>query len=33
VAGPAVDHPESADVELDEVNDFFTSHGLWDRLT
>ena len=33
VAGPAVDRAESADVELDEVRDFFTSHGLWDRLT
>jgi hypothetical protein len=33
VAGPAVDRAESADVELDEVRDFFTSHALWDRLT
>jgi hypothetical protein len=33
VAGPAVDRAESADVELDEVRDFFTRHGLWDRLT
>jgi hypothetical protein len=33
VAGPAVDRPESAAVELDEVRDFFTEHGLWDRLT
>ena len=32
VAGPAVDRAESADVELDEVHDFFTGHGLWDRL-
>jgi hypothetical protein len=33
VAGPAVDRPENADVELDEVDSFFTSHGLWDGLT
>jgi hypothetical protein len=33
VAGPAIDRAESADVELDEVRDFFTTHGLWDRLT
>ncbi len=32
VAGPAVDRAENADVELDEVDGFFTSHGLWDRL-
>jgi hypothetical protein len=32
VAGPAVDRAESADVELAEVDDFFTSHGLWGRL-
>jgi len=32
VAGPAVDRAESADVELDEVRAFLTSHGLWDRL-
>jgi hypothetical protein len=33
VAGPAVDRAENADVELDEVSDFFTGHRLWDRLT
>jgi len=33
VAGPAVDRPESAQVELDEVRDFFTRHGLWERLS
>jgi hypothetical protein len=33
VAGPAVDRAENAVVDLDEVRDFFTSHGLWDRLT
>lgn len=33
VAGPAVDRAASADVELDEVQDFLTSNGLWDRLT
>ena len=32
VAGPAVDRAESAAVDLDEVRDFFTGHGLWDRL-
>jgi hypothetical protein len=32
VAGPAVDRAESADVELDEVRDFFTRHALWDHL-
>lgn len=32
-AGPVVDRAEDADVELDEVHDFFTSHSLWDRLT
>jgi hypothetical protein len=31
VAG-AVDRTENAVVDLDEVRDFFTSHGLWDRL-
>jgi hypothetical protein len=29
VAGPAVDRAESAQVELDEVRDFFTRHNLW----
>jgi len=33
VAGPVVDRSEDADVELDEVQRFFTSHGLWDGLT
>jgi hypothetical protein len=33
VAGRAVDRAESAEVELDEVRDFFTRQGLWDRLT
>ena len=33
VAGPVVDRAEDAAVELDEVQRFFTSHGLWDRLT
>ena len=33
VAGPAVDHAHNADVELDKVNDFLTSHDLWDHLT
>jgi hypothetical protein len=33
VAGPAVNRAESADVELDEVRDFFTSHSLWDHLS
>ena len=32
-AGPAVDRAENAAVDLDEVRDFFTGHGLWDRLT
>jgi hypothetical protein len=32
VAGPAVAHAETADVELDEVAAFFTSHDLWGRL-
>ena len=33
VAGPAVDGAEDADVELDEVQRFFSSVGLWERLT
>ncbi len=33
VAGPAVDSADDADVELDEVQRFFTSVGLWNRLT
>ena len=33
VAGPAVDVAEDADVDLDEVQRFFTSAGLWERLT
>jgi hypothetical protein len=32
VAGPAVDSAEEADVELDEVERFFTNHDLWDHL-
>jgi hypothetical protein len=28
VAGPVVDRPEDADVELDEVERFLTAHGL-----
>ena len=30
VAGRVVDRAEDADVELDEVERFFTEHGLWD---
>lgn len=30
-AGPAVDRPDSADVELDAVREFLISHGLWDH--
>ncbi len=33
VAGPAVGSAEDADVELNEVQQFFTSTGLWERLT
>ena len=33
VAGPAVDSAEEADVELDEVQRFFTEAGLWEKLT
>jgi hypothetical protein len=33
VAGPAVDHAENADVDLDEVEQFFTGLGLWASLT
>lgn len=29
VAGAAVDNAENADVELDEVDRFFTEHELW----
>jgi hypothetical protein len=32
VAGPAVDRAEDSDVDFAEVEDFLTSHGLWDRL-
>ena len=32
VAGPAVAHAQAAEVELDEVAAFFTSHDLWGRL-
>lgn len=33
VAGPAVGSADDADVKLDEVQRFFTSAGLWERLT
>jgi len=33
VAGPAGDRAEDADVELDEIQRFFTSAGPWERLT
>ena len=33
VAGPVVDRAENADVDLDEVERFFTSLGLWASLT
>jgi hypothetical protein len=33
VAGPAVDKAEDADVELDEVDTFFASHGLRDTIS
>jgi hypothetical protein len=33
VAGPAVDQAEHADVELEEVERFFKTIGLWDDLT
>jgi len=33
VAGPVVDRAEDANVELDEVERFFTGHGLWEGLT
>jgi hypothetical protein len=33
VAGPAAGPAEHSDVDLDAVEDFFTSHGLWNRLT
>jgi len=33
LAGPAVSRAEDADVELDEVDHFFTSLDLWGRLT
>ena len=29
-AGPAVDRAENADVELEDVDDFVTPHGLWE---
>lgn len=32
VAGPVVDRAESAEVDLDELQDFFTGHDLWGRL-
>ncbi len=32
VAGPTVARAETAAVELDEVQRFFTRHDLWDRL-
>jgi hypothetical protein len=33
VAGPVVDRAENADVDLDEVEQFFTGLGLWASLT
>lgn len=33
VTGPVVDRPEDADVDLDEVEQFFTELGLWAKLT
>ncbi len=33
VAGPAADRAEAADVELDEVEQFFTGLGLWASLS
>jgi hypothetical protein len=32
VAGPVVDRAEGANVDLDEVEQLFTSLGLWDGL-
>jgi hypothetical protein len=32
VAGPVIDRAEDADVDLGEVEQFFTGLGLWDRL-
>lgn len=32
VAGPVVERAEDADVDLDEVEQFFTGLGLWDGL-
>ena len=32
VAGPAVDRAEDADVELDEVEQFYTERGLWSTV-
>jgi hypothetical protein len=32
VAGPVVDRAENADVDLDEVEQFFTGLGLWASL-
>jgi hypothetical protein len=33
LAGPTVARAEDADVEITEVEAFFTGHGLWDHLT
>jgi hypothetical protein len=33
VAGPAVDRAEDAEVDLDEVEQFFTGLGLWNGFT
>jgi Na+/alanine symporter len=33
VAGPVADRAEDADVDLDEVEQFFTRLGLWAGLT
>jgi hypothetical protein len=32
VAGPVVDRAENAEVELEEVEKFFTTVGLWDEI-
>jgi hypothetical protein len=32
VAGPAADRAEDAEVELDEVEEFFSGLGLWAGL-
>jgi hypothetical protein len=32
VEGPCVDRSEAAEVDLEELQAFFTTHELWDRL-